>query len=85
MEIINLHNSIQYEPIFPYSERFCPLIKKLGNKDHLFKLIVTLFTLRYISINYSRIDRSSRDGIFKLLNISESKKTQLLIDSSKNK
>lgn len=85
MEIIDLYNYIQYEHPFPYTNKLQPLLKKIENKEHLFKLIITLFTLRYISINYNNIDRAVREGIFKLLNISNAKKTQLLIDSSKEK
>ena len=80
MEIIDLYNYIQYEHPFPYTNKLQPLLKKIENKEHLFKLIITLFTLRYISINYNNIDRAVREGIFKLLNLSSAKKTQLLID-----
>ena len=83
--MIDLYNYIQYEHPFPYTNKLQPLLKKIENKEHLFKLIITLFTLRYISINYNNIDRAVREGIFKLLNISNAKKTQLLIDSSKEK
>ena len=85
MDIVDLYNHIQYENEFPYASKLQPLFKKIGNKEHLFKLIITLFTLRYIAVNYNNIDRNIRDGIFHLLHISEKKKTQLLINSTKNK
>lgn len=85
MDIVDLYNHIQYENEFPYVSKLQPLFKKIGSKEYLFKLIVTLFTLRYIAVNYNNIDRNIRDGIFHLLHISEKKKTQLLINSTKNK
>lgn len=84
MDIVDLYNHIQYENEFPYSSKLQPLLKKIGSREHLFKLIVTLFILRYIAVNYYNIDRSIRDGIFQLLHISEQKKTQLLINSTQN-
>jgi 3',5'-cyclic AMP phosphodiesterase CpdA len=84
MDIVDLFNHIQYENEFPYKNKLLPLFKKIGTKEYLFKLIITLFILRYIAVNYNNIDRNIRDGIFHLLNVSEQKKTQLLINSAKN-
>jgi len=84
MDIVDLYNHIQYESEFPYASKLQPLFKKIGTKEYLFKLIITLFILRYIAVNYNNIERNIREGIFHLLHISEQKKTQLLINSTKN-